>query len=360
MTFLIVEHVCKKYGDKTVLHDINFEVNRGEILAVAGPPGAGKTTLLKIIAGLLTPTSGRILLEGRDITNTPPYERNFSMVFEVPPIYPDRTGYENIEFPLRLKKLPVEEIRKRVYDIADLLGIRHILDRKPHTYSGGEYQRVALARALVTSPQILLLDEPLKALDAKIREEMITWLKDLQRRLRVTVIHATHDPLEAMSIGDKVVVLLHGVQKQLSKPSELLNKPLDLEVDEYISIPALNVLKVRIEEVLEESAILSLDHLKIKIPTRISKNYEGKEVYASIRPIDISIFKYEQPGSFKGKVVMSQYMGRNQLVTVNMNGISIRAIADKIFRIERDDVIYLQLKPERIRLYDLNTLKNIM
>jgi multiple sugar transport system ATP-binding protein len=359
MTFLVVEHVCKKYGDKIVLHDINFEVNKGEILAVAGPPGAGKTTLLKIIAGLLTPTTGRVLLEGRDITNTPPYERNFSMVFEVPPIYPDRTGYENIAFPLRLKKLPREEITRRVHEIADLLGIRHILDRKPHTYSGGEYQRVALARALVTSPQVLLLDEPLKALDAKIREEMVTWLKNLQRRLGVTVIHATHDPLEAMSIGDNVMILLHGVQKQLSKPSELLNKPLDIEIDEYISIPALNVFKVRVEEVLEESAVISLGNLKIKIPTRISKSYEGKEIYASIRPIDISIFKSEQPGSFKGKVVMSQYMGRNQLVTVNVNDISLRAIADKTFRIERDDSIYLQLKPERIRLYDLNTGKII-
>jgi ABC-type sugar transport systems, ATPase components len=271
MTFLELQKISKTIGDKVILHEISFKVEKGEMVAIIGPPGSGKTTLLKIISGLSAPTSGKIYLEGKDITNTPPHERGFSMVFEIPPVYPDRIGYENIAFPLRLRKLSEDEIRKRVLSVADLLGIRHILDRKPNTYSGGEYQRVALARALVTEPRLLLLDEPFRNLDAKIREAMVSWFKDLHKKIGITIIYSTHDPLEGMTIGDKILVLLKGMQKQFSTASELLTRPADLDVDEFISIPALNIIRGYIDECSEGEVKIVLGNIKLKIPKKIIK-----------------------------------------------------------------------------------------
>jgi len=355
MSYLILENISKIYNNKTVLHNISVNIDKGKILAVAGPPGSGKTTLLKIIAGLITPTSGRILIEGVDITNKPPYERGFSMVFEIPPVYPDRTGYDNIAFPLRIRKLPENEIKRRVEEIAELLNIKHILSRKPSTYSGGEYQRVALARALVLEPRVLLLDEPLKNLDAKIRESMVTWLKDLQRRLGVTIIYATHDPLEAMTIGDKVMILLNGYQKQVSTPSELLLKPVDLDVDEYISIPALNVIKSKIIEVFEDNISLQLGKHVIKVRKQLPMQLSSKEVFIAIRPSDIIVSDRGEEKMISGKVSSIQYYGRGQLLTIESEDLVFRVVVDRLVSVGEGDVVYMDLPSDKIRIYDIDS-----
>lgn len=355
MTYLELEGIGKSVGGKTILERVDFKIEKGEMLAITGPPGSGKTTLLKIIGGLVTPTSGRIYLEGKDITDLPPHERGFSMVFEVPPVYPDRTGYENIAFPLKIRKLGEEEIRRKVFSISELLGIRHVLDRKPSTFSGGEYQRVALARALVTEPKLLLLDEPFKSLDAKIREAMIAWMKDLHKKIGVTVIYSTHDPLESMSIGDKVLVLLKGVQKQLGQPIELLTKPVDLDVDEFISIPALNIIKGRLEKCTENWLDVSLDSIKMSIPRRITQCEQGSEVFIAFRPQHVRFYAMETAGALKARVITVNYMGRNRLVSLEVNGIVIRAIAEKEARVGVGDTAYLAVDPDKVRLYDVKT-----
>jgi len=357
MIFLELREISKVIGDKVILHKINLEVGEGEIISIVGPPGSGKTTLLKIVCGLVAPTSGKVYLEGEDITNLPPHERGFSMVFEVPPVYPDRTGYDNIAFPLRLKKLGEDEIRKRVLAVAELLGIRHVLHRKPSTYSGGEYQRVAIARALVTQPRLLLLDEPFKNLDAKIREAMVSWLKELHKKIGVTIIYATHDPLEGMSLGSKVMVLLNGVQKQLGSPLEILMKPADLDVDDFISIPALNVVKGRIEECSENSIGVTFSNLKLRIPKKISKCELGQELFIAFRPHDLIINAKEGVSVLRGRVININYAGRNQLVSLEMNGLVVRAVVSKDLKIGIGDAISFTLNPERIRLYDANSKK---
>jgi ABC-type sugar transport system ATPase subunit len=357
MTYLELQGISKSISGKTILERIDFKIEKGEILAITGPPGSGKTTLLKIIGGLVTPTTGKVYLEGRDITKLPPHERSFSMVFEIPPVYPDRTGYENIAFPLKIRRLSEEEIRRKVLSISELLGIRHILNRKPSTFSGGEYQRVALARALVTEPKLLLLDEPFKSLDAKIREAMIAWMKDLQKKIGVTVIYSTHDPLESMSIGDKVLVLLKGVQKQLDQPIELLAKPVDLDVDEFISIPALNIIKGRLEKCAENRLDISLDSTKMSIPRRITQCEEGSEVLVAFRPQDVKFHTTETLGALKGRIITVNYMGRNRLVSLEVNGIVLRAIAEKEARMEIGDTACLTVDPDRVRLYDVKTRK---
>jgi ABC-type sugar transport system ATPase subunit len=355
MSYLELKGVSKTIGDRKILEEINIAINKGEIAAVIGPPGSGKTTLLKIIAGLMVPTTGRIYLEGKDITDLQPHERGFSMVFEIPPIYPDRTGYENIAFPLRLKKMSEDEIRKRVLSIADLLGIKHILDRKPSTYSGGEYQRVALARALVTEPRLLLLDEPFKSLDAKIREAMMSWMKELHRKIKVSIIYSTHDPLEGLSIGDKILVLLKGVQKQFATSIELLTKPVDLDVDEFISIPALNILRGVIDRCDENSTVITANNMKLMIPKRLVECRQSEEIYVAIRPQDIKLHLTESTGTTRGIVININYMGRNQLVSIDIEGVVIRAVVEKDFKINISDKIFVTLDPSKVRLYDIKT-----
>lgn len=244
-----------------------------------------------------------------------------------------------------------------MYAVAELLGIKHILERKPHTYSGGEYQRVAIARALVTEPRLLILDEPFKTLDAKIREAMISWIKGLHKRIGITVIYATHDPLEALSVGNKVMVLLNGVQKQLSDPLELLKQPADLEVDEYISIPALNISKGVIHTCMDNGVVVSLNGLKLNIMPGPRECEQGRSVITTIRPQDIAVSSVSGAGALVGKVITVNYMGRNQLVTLEVNGVNFRVVVDKSLNVTVGQQLYLLLKPDKIRLYDAQTLK---
>jgi ABC-type sugar transport system ATPase subunit len=359
MVYLEVKNISKKFGEVTVLRNISFEVNQGEIFAIAGPPGAGKTTLLKILAGLITPDEGIIYLEGRNITGIPPSERNIGMVFEMPPVYPDRTGFENIAFPLRLQKLPKDHIEKRVYEIAELLGIKHLLNRPPTTYSGGEYQRVALARALVRNPSILLLDEPLRNLDAKVQESMRSWLKRLQRELKTTVIYSTHDPLDAMAIGDRVSILIGGSVKQLGSPTEVYSSPVSLEVAEYTSIPALNILKGKMREVdqnLVEIDINGILKIRKKLIKPIIEEFREKEIIIGIRPREIDISEVgPSENTITGRLVLVQTIGSENLITVEVDKYLIRALSKKKLTLTEGSNIFLTLNPDRIYLFDPET-----
>lgn len=359
MEFLEIVSVSKSIRGRDILKDVSLSVSKGEILAVAGPPGSGKTTLLKIVAGLIAPSSGRVYLNGVDITDVPPHQRGFSMIFEVPPVYPDRTGYENIAFPLRLRKLSEGEIRKRVYEVAELLGITHILNRKPSTYSGGEYQRVALARALVVNPTILLLDEPLKNLDAKIREHMAIWLKQLQSRLGLTAIYSTHDPLEAFTIGNKVAVLLNGRVRQYGSAIDILSSPADLDVDEYVSIPATNVLKgsMRVEG---NVARLHIDRVVLeKVLKSPTAHMEG-EVLVSIRPSDIKVSRAPSKNSLQGRVEVVQYLGALTLATITLNSMVVRVTVPKEVQLNEGETIYISFDPDKLRVYDVSSRKRIL
>ncbi|MEM0488473.1 MAG: ABC transporter ATP-binding protein [Candidatus Bathyarchaeia archaeon] len=355
MAYLEIKNILKKYGGKIVLNNISFDIFKGEIFAIAGPPGSGKTSLLKIIAGLLPPDEGKIYLEGRDITNTPPSARGIGMLFEIPPLYPDRTGFENIAFPLRLQKLPENEVRKRVYEVADLLGIKHLLDRTPGTYSGGEYQRAALARVLVRRPNILLLDEPLRNLDAKIQEIMRSWFKRLQRELGITMIYATHDPFEGMAVSDRMAILLNGVVKQLGKPFETYFNPKSLDVAEYVSIPAINILEGSVK-LLDDTLNIRIDEISISKRIREKSIFMGKEkVLVGIRPEDIIVSKEPGAGKIEGKVSLIQVFGSDILLTIEIHGTAIRAMAEKASGIREGETIYLKFNEEKIYLFDPET-----
>lgn len=224
-----IHNIHKHFGDFTALNNISFTVNTGELATLLGPSGCGKTTLLRIIAGLETADTGRILFDGTDVTNTPVQKRGIGFVFQNYALFRHKTVAQNIAFGLELlpkdKRPTKEQAAKRVAELLELIQLPHTKDRYPHELSGGQRQRIALARAIATNPKLLLLDEPFGALDAKVRKELRTSLKDIQKEIGITSIMVTHDQEEAVAVSDKVVIMNHGIIEQIGKPDELFARP---------------------------------------------------------------------------------------------------------------------------------------
>jgi multiple sugar transport system ATP-binding protein len=231
-----------KKGELGAVNDVNLTTQEGEFLVFLGPSGSGKTTLLRMIAGLETPTSGQILIGGQDVTHLSPRERRIAMVFQSYALYPHLTVYKNIAFPLKAQKVPKEQHKPKVEWAAGLLGIEKLLHRKPRELSGGERQRVALARAIVREPTVFLLDEPLSNLDAKLRTSAREELEQFHARVKTTTIYVTHDQVEAMALGDRVVVLHQGVVRQIGTPKEVYDDPADTFVATFLGSPAMNLI----------------------------------------------------------------------------------------------------------------------
>jgi multiple sugar transport system ATP-binding protein len=247
MTHVEMERVTKSFGTATVIPPLDLGIQKGEFVVLVGPSGCGKTTTLRMLAGLETATSGRISINGRDVTHAAPGERDVAMVFQNYALYPHMTVRENIGYAMRVHGTPRATIAERVAEASRLLGLDPYLDRKPRNLSGGQRQRVAIGRALVRHPQVFLFDEPLSNLDAKLRVEMRTEIKLLQRRLGTTAVYVTHDQIEAMTMADRVVVMRAGVIEQVADPITLYERPANRFVANFIGSPAMNFLSARIE-----------------------------------------------------------------------------------------------------------------
>ncbi len=243
MDYLEIRELYKRIKKEEILRNINLEVKKGEFFVVLGPSGCGKTTLLKIIAGLLKPDNGKIILDEKDITNLEAGKRDIAMVFQNYALYPHMKVKDNILFPLKIKKIKMEEGVKRLRWVSEFLKIEDILEKKPGELSGGQQQRVALARALVRNPKIFLMDEPLSNLDAKLRTEMRSELKNLQRSLNITTIYVTHDQIEAMTLADRICILNKGETMQIGTPEEIYEKPENLFVASFIGTHGINIIE---------------------------------------------------------------------------------------------------------------------
>jgi sn-glycerol 3-phosphate transport system ATP-binding protein len=248
MATLSLESVKKQFGPTQVLHGIDLEVADGEMIVVVGASGCGKSTLLRIVAGLETPTSGTVRIDGRDVTKLEPADRDIAMVFQNYALYPHMTVFDNMAYGLRIRGLPIAEIRKRVADAAGMLEIGALLDRKPRQLSGGQRQRVAMGRAIVREPKLFLFDEPLSNLDAKLRVQMRAEIRRLQKRLGVTSLFVTHDQVEAMTLGDRLVVMHQGRAAHVATPMEVWGAPADTYVAGFIGSPAMNFLQASISD----------------------------------------------------------------------------------------------------------------
>ena len=242
MATLELHDLRKSFGTTPVLHNVDLALASGEMLVIVGASGCGKSTLLRLVAGLEVPSSGRIVLDGRDVGGLDPAARDIAMVFQNYALYPHMSVFDNMAYALRIRGQTADEIRRRVEDTAALLGLESLLQRKPRQLSGGQRQRVAMGRAIVREPKLFLFDEPLSNLDAKLRMTMRAEIRRLQRRMGVTSLYVTHDQIEAMTLGDRLLVLHHGRVVQLATPMEVFERPADIYVAGFIGAPAMNFL----------------------------------------------------------------------------------------------------------------------
>ncbi|HVR14428.1 MAG TPA: sn-glycerol-3-phosphate ABC transporter ATP-binding protein UgpC, partial [Gaiellaceae bacterium] len=288
MAEIALENLAKVYPDGTpALSDLTLDVQDGELVVFVGPSGCGKTTALRMVAGLEDITSGVVRIGRRVVNRLPPKDRDVAMVFQNYALYPHMSAYDNMAFGLKMRSLPKAEIRRRVADAARVLGLEQVLKKKPRTLSGGQRQRVAMGRAIVREPQAFLMDEPLSNLDAKLRVEMRAEIARIQRDLHATTIYVTHDQVEAMTLGDRVVVLRDGYLQQVGAPKELYERPVNLFVAEFIGSPAMNLVGadiVRDNGTLR--AVFGANSLSLETRPELGP-YAGRRVILGIRPEDL-------------------------------------------------------------------------
>ncbi|GAA5627910.1 oligosaccharides import ATP-binding protein MsmX [Brucella sp. NBRC 12953] len=290
MSFLKITDLYKSYGNVSVLKDINIEIEEGGFLVLVGPSGCGKSTLLNTIAGLEPITSGDISINGRSVSGLHPSQRDIAMVFQSYALYPNMTVGGNIAFGMEIRKVPKPERDKAIQEVADILQIGHLLDRKPSQLSGGQRQRVAMGRALVRNPQVFLFDEPLSNLDAKLRVDMRTEIKRLHHRMKTTIVYVTHDQIEAMTLATKIAVLKDGILQQFGTPAEIYNDPANMFVADFMGSPAMNLLKANVEKNGSDFAITLTQGegealtLPLKVAPESLGDFVGQEVIFGIRP----------------------------------------------------------------------------
>jgi ABC-type sugar transport system ATPase subunit len=332
--------IAKRFGETTVLHDINLSIAPGEFFSLLGPSGCGKTTTLRIIAGLEAPDAGRVHVDGRDITDMSPGERDAAMVFQSYALYPHMTVAGNIGFPLRMVGIARAEIERLVAQAARRVGIEPLLARRPGQLSGGQQQRVALARAIVRSPRLFLLDEPLSNLDAKLRVQTRTEVKQLQRALGVTTIYVTHDQEEAMSLSDRMAIFVDGRIVQIGTPEEVFGKPTSTVVAGFLGSPPMNLLPARLC-----AAMLEIEGHKLALPHPVGD--EDRAVVAGIRPGDISIREAGLPAT----VELAEPQGESVIVDLRFGGAALKARIFSGVRFREGQAVQIGIDPARVHLF---------
>ena len=295
-----LKNISKEYNDVTVLDNINLYIRKNEFLTLLGPSGCGKTTTLRIIGGFEQPTEGKVIFEGKDITEVPPYKRQINTVFQKYALFPHMNIFDNIAFGLKIKKISNDEISKRVKEMLRLVNLQGFENRSIDSLSGGQQQRVAIARALVNEPKVLLLDEPLGALDLKLRKDMQIELKNMQKRVGITFIYVTHDQEEALTMSDTIVVMDKGVIQQIGTPVDIYNEPKNAFVAKFIGESNI------VDGIMHEDFLVEFCG---KIYNCVDKGFEkNEEVDVVIRPEDLEIVRPED-GMLKGKVTSVTFKG---------------------------------------------------
>ncbi len=313
MATLEINNVSKFFGSTKVLDDITISVNNGEFIVLVGPSGSGKSTILRTIAGLENPDSGQISIDNKIINDLPPKDRDIAMVFQNYALYPHMNVYDNLSFPLKMKKVNKETIDKAVNETAEMLGIKHYLTKRPKELSGGERQRVALGRAIIRKPRLFLMDEPLSNLDAKLRTQMRAELLKLHKTLSTTVVYVTHDQIEALTMGNKIVVLNKGKIQQIGTPEEVYNKPVNTFVAGFVGNPAMNFFDFKM---VNGSQVLFLgETFNLNTSTSIlkSKDLLNRELILGIRPENVSINE-KHDLIFPAQIELIEMLGNEYLI----------------------------------------------
>lgn len=362
MDVVNVKNLTKKFEDETAVDDVTFECREKEFLCFLGRPGAGKTTLLRTIAGLEQPTKGEIYIRGNLVNNVITSQRDVAMVFQNLALYTGWKVYDNIASPLKARKIPKNEIKKSVNDVSKLLKIEHLLDRTPVTASGGEKQRIAIARAIVRRPHVFLMDEPLSNLDALLRLEMRVELKRMAKELGQTIIYATPDQLEAMSMADRIGMMHKGVLHQLADPDTMYNHPTTRTVAGFIGSPAMNFLEGSIDEkkdkMLFDCGDFQVDISKFKDP--IKKEAITSELTLGIRPEDVGVSHDKRPDAIDFLVMLEEALGAETILHLSKGKTPINVTAPSDFKADYGDKVWAKLNMNRIHLLDPKTEKVIV
>ena len=341
------QDIVKLHGEVAALRGVNFEIKPGEFFALLGPSGSGKSTTLRILAGLDAPTSGRVFIDGKDVTSVDARDRDIAMVFQSYALYPHMTVAENIAFPLEMSNLPRKEIEPAVREAARKVKIDHLLDRKPGQLSGGQQQRCALARAIVRKARLFLLDEPLSNLDAKLRIETRAELKKLQRSLGVTAVYVTHDQEEAMTLADRMAVFMAGEIQQVGTPAEVFARPNSIDIAGFIGSPPMNLLPAR----YSNGSISIAGHV---LKTTMQAAGE-RDVIAGIRPGALRLV----PDGLKAKVDLIEDLGDTAVLDLDCAGTPMRARVNHEDIPREGDMISVTTRAQDIHLFDPETRKRL-
>jgi multiple sugar transport system ATP-binding protein len=317
-------HLSKVYGnDVTAVRDLNLDVAEGEFMVLVGPSGCGKTTALRMVAGLEEISAGEIRIGGKVVNDLPPRDRDIAMVFQNYALYPHKSVYDNLAFGLRMRKVPKDEQRRRVEEIARVLGLGDMLQRRPAQLSGGQRQRVAMGRAIVREPKAFLMDEPLSNLDAKLRVQMRAEIARIQQALKVTTVYVTHDQVEAMTMGDRVAVMRDGELQQVDTPQRLYDAPVNLFVASFVGSPPMNLFEAAVERD-GERLVCRIGDASLDLPADLLAErpalaaYAGRRVAIGIRPEDVREAAGWDGARLRGKILLVESLGSEQLVHIEI------------------------------------------
>jgi multiple sugar transport system ATP-binding protein len=354
MAQVLIDAVTKRFGPVRAVDGVWLDIPDGKFVILVGPSGCGKTTLLRLLAGLEFASDGRILIGGRDVTNLHPRERDIAMVFQSYALYPHMSVRQNMSFALELRKLPQDEIGRRVAAASDILGIGDLLDRQPRQLSGGQRQRVAVGRAIVREPAVFLFDEPLSNLDAKLRTSMRSELIKLHRRLGTTIVYVTHDQVEAMTMGELVVVMNQGLVQQVGPPLQIYNDPNNLFVAEFIGSPAMNLLEARIDNG-RDVVIIRDGAITIPVGSKLADTARKRPLVLGVRPEHFTIADGQQAPQrmlLDAHVEVVEPLGAETIIEVECNGVPITARLKGDYVPDSGAAVRLGLDPARLYLFD--------
>ena len=364
MAEVILKNICKSYDNGfNAVKNVNIDIQDKEFVVLVGPSGCGKSTTLRMIAGLEDISGGELYIGDRLVNDVDPKDRDIAMVFQNYALYPHLSVYDNMAFALKLRKMPKDEIDKKVKEAAKILDLSHLLDRKPKALSGGQRQRVALGRAIVRNPKVFLMDEPLSNLDAKLRTAMRTEITKLHKSLGTTFIYVTHDQVEAMTMADRIVVMKDGIVQQIATPQDIYDNPNNMFVAGFIGAPQMNFIDVELVE-KDGEIYAENDALSIKLNggdcnALKSNNYIGKQVVLGIRPEDIHIedifVDNSLDSAFEATVELGELMGAEIYAYLKAGKHNITARFDGRYKLNIGDKLKLAMDKHRIHIFDKET-----
>ncbi len=362
MAEIRVENAVKTFGKVVAVDHVNLTVHDQEFVVLLGPSGCGKTTLLRAIAGLGLVDSGRIMIGDRDVTYLPPKDRNISMVFQSYAIFPHMRVFDNIAFGLKMRRVPKDEIKRRVQAAAELLHIENFLDRYPSQMSGGQRQRVAVARAIAVHAEVLLMDEPLSNLDALLRLEMRAELKRLLAEIKATTIYVTHDQIEALSMGDRIAVMRDGKILQFDSPTKVYDMPADRFVAGFIGTPPMNFLEGQVRRQNGDVHVYIGDYALKPIPEMVEtlRRYDGQLIVAGIRAENMEALSEPAEDALKVTVLVVEPLGSQNLLTIRIGSDIIKVATHPDFRAAPDQPIWIRFPADKIRWIDRDSGKALV